>query len=136
MLNQKGARSGPSTIKLPETISIICTPFRVGRSRFCDATLDSPEHPGLVSKDHAIIFVRGSASAGYTLVIADLHSTNGTFVDQVRVAPSSGTEFDSHNVELNDSALVVLGCKHHAESPTGLHLSSVCYQLWKRGSKF
>jgi hypothetical protein len=133
---QPGGRGRASRVKLPESISIKCTPFRIGRSQFCDASLDSPEEPDIVSKDHAIIFVRGSSSAGYTLVLADLHSTNGTFVDQFRVAPSTGTEYDRHNVELKDSALIVFGCVHNADSLAGLHLSSVCYQLWKHGSKF
>ena len=134
-LRMKSSKMGTSRM-LPEIVVITCTPFRLGRSRFSDMVIDSPDHPGLVSKDHAIIFVRGSPSTGYTLSLGDLHSTNGTFVNQMRVQPSSGAEFNRHNVELEDGALIVLGCIPREKSAVGMHLSNICYQLWKLGSRF
>jgi pSer/pThr/pTyr-binding forkhead associated (FHA) protein len=135
---QRGRRSKKIDL-LPEKIFITCTPFRFGRSSSCDSPLDCYQHSGLVSKDHALVFVRGSPLVGYTLVMADLHSTNGTFVNQQRIKPGSGTEYDRNNRTLEDGAIVVLGCTKSLptpENPSGVVLSTVCYQLWKGGSGF
>ena len=124
---------------LPEKIFITCTPFRFGRSSSCDSPLDCYQHSGLVSKDHALMFVRGSPMVGYTLIMADLHSTNGTFVNQQRIKPGSGTEYDRNNRTLEEGAIVVFGCTKSPptpENPSGIVLSTVCYQLWKDGSGF
>ena len=76
---------------------------------------------------------------GYTLILADLHSTNGTFLDQKRVKAGTGTEYDRNNRTMEDGAIVVFGCtkaQPTPENPSGNVLSSVCYQLWKNGSGF
>ena len=126
---------------LPEKIFITSSPFRFGRSSSCNATVDCYDHPGLVSKDHALIFVRGSPMVGYTLILADLHSTNGTFINQKRVKSSNGTEYDRNNKVVDDGAIIVFGCTKSPPTPENtngstIHLSTVCYQLWKNGSGF
>ena len=124
---------------LPEKIFITCSPFRFGRSRSCDAPLDCYQHPGLVSKDHALIFVRGSPIVGYTLILADLHSTNGTFVNQKRIKAGTGTEYDKNNRTFEEGEILVFGCTKSQptpENPGGVVLSTVVYQLWKNGSGF
>ena len=135
---QRGNKRKKSLL-LPEKIFITCSPFRFGRSRSCDAPVDCYQHSGVVSKDHALIFVRGSPMVGYTLILADLHSTNGTFLDQKRVKAGTGTEYDRNNRTMEDGAIVVFGCtkaQPTPENPSGNVLSSVCYQLWKNGSGF
>ena len=141
MRSTKIPHRGGNTSVLPEKIFITCSPFRFGRSSNCDAPLDCLDHPGLVSKDHALLFVRGSPLVGYTLVLADLHSTNGTFVDQKRIKASTGTEYDRHNKTVEDGAIVVFGCTKALPTPENtaggsIELSTVCYQLWKMGSGF
>ena len=137
---EKGRKRGSV---LPEKIMITCSPFRFGRSSSCNAPLDCFEHPGLVSKDHALMFVRGSPMVGYTLVLADLHSTNGTFINQKRVQASTGTEYDRHNRTVKDGDILVFGCRKNGPGPgpengggSGVVLSTVCYQLWMNGSGF
>ena len=52
---------------------------RMGRDPSCDVVFRSDEFP-MVGRQHAVLV---SSSGGWT--IEDLHSTNGTFVNQVRV---------------------------------------------------
>ena len=71
----------------PAAIHLTSSPFTIGRSSRCDATLDSVLYPKMLSKRHATLYIQRDGHGGCTVEIADKNSTNGTFCSGERVRP-------------------------------------------------
>eukprot|EP00949_MAST-11_sp_MAST-11-sp1_P001462 g1462.t1 len=120
--------------KMPLLIDIKHSPFTIGRSTRCDMTVDSKARPGMVSKMHCCIYV-----VGERVLVADVHSTNGTFVNMKRrIHPTSGSM--EHATALNDGDMLTLGCIVSPSSSLPSQQqqqkilpSSVSYILYRRG---
>ena len=104
---------------LIERIDITATPFRIGRGAHCDIRMCSHVRRGLLSKQHCMFVATKNWHNGgrYDLELADLHSTNGTFVNGARVSPG----YD-RRVPVRDGDLIVFGAfkgKSHEASLEG-----------------
>jgi hypothetical protein len=72
-----GARTSPAAaVEMTLLLSHACSSLMVGRSRSCDLRVDVPA----VSRRHALL---QPTAVGWT--VTDLNSTNGTYLDGVRV---------------------------------------------------
>ncbi len=69
----------------PAAIHVTSSPFTIGRSSTCDATLDSVLYPKMLSKRHATLYIQRDGRSGCTVEISDKNSTNGTFCSGERV---------------------------------------------------
>ena len=69
----------------PAAIHVTSSPFTIGRSTRCDATLDSVLYPKMLSKRHATLYVHRDGLGGCSVEICDKNSTNGTFSSGERV---------------------------------------------------
>ena len=90
---------------LMHRIDINASPFRIGRGSQCDVRMDSHVNSGIISKVHCAFFASFNRKLQLREIhIADLHSTNGTFLNGERVTPG----YDNR-VIISDGDLVTFG---------------------------
>ena len=90
---------------LMHRIDVNASPFRIGRGSQCDVRMDSRVNSGLISKVHCAFFASFNRKLQVREIhIADLHSTNGTFLNGERVTPG----YDNR-VIISDGDLVTFG---------------------------
>ena len=105
-------------------LPLVDFPVRVGRRPGSGLSLLSP----LVSQDHAEIFRNGS-----TLYVRDLGSTNGTFVNSIRLAKNASAPLKPGDVLHFASAEFLIGCLAPGQSGASLRMrTAVHHQLPRR----
>eukprot|EP00943_MAST-04B_sp_MAST-4B-sp1_P009993 g9993.t1 len=116
---------------LMERIDINSSPFRIGRARECDVRMDSNVNRGIISKVHCAFFSSfNRKSQKREIHLADMHSTNGTFLNAMRIVPGYG-----NRQIISDGDLITFGgIKGNAKDGiVDIVPSELIYQVWYEG---
>ena len=113
---------------LMHRIDINSSPFRIGRGSQCDVRMNSNVNRGIISKVHCAFFSSFNRKLQKREIhIADLHSTNGTFLNAKRIRPG----YDN-KVIIKDGDLITFGGVKGGSKDGIVDIipSELIYQVW------